>query len=116
MTNGTQSIYDAYKSSKNSTSSNASLIYRKSNNLQKDVFVPVTDSTRRIPNNTFIVVISELMSVNNEKASKIILDGYISVNGNIVSDTLFTLNVGDIIRGGSVGHYLRGSSQMAVIS
>ena len=115
MTNGTQSIYDAFKNSKDS-SSDASVIYKQSNDIQKDLFVPVTSNTRKISNNTFIIVIADLMSINNDKASGVILDGYISVNGNIVSDTLHILNIGDIVRGGSKGHYLRNSSQMAIIN
>ena len=124
MTNinsGTQSTdYTLYKEKKSQdnvgvTSSDASILFDSLNNNQKKYFTKTNSKTRKITNKNFINFVAELMNVTNSDSSQMILDGYVSVNDNIVSDTTYELKIGDVVRNG-VGHVLVNSNYIAIVS
>lgn len=97
------------------TSSDASTIFKSVNDKQKKFFVQTNSNTRKITNKNFVDFVVELMNMTDYEAKKMILDGYISVNGDIISDTAYQLKLEDVVRGG-VGHVLVNSKFIAIVN
>ena len=74
----------------------------------------VTENTRKLDNNSLPEVISELLTVSVNEAKSYIIESDVTVNGDPVTDIMYTLKSNDIVRA-DLGKFLNNSAFMCVI-
>lgn len=78
-------------------------------------YIDINDSTPRIDKKPYIDFIMELLDISNEKSVNLIKNGKVSINSTINANTTTELEVGDIIRVGSIGHFIKNNDGIAVV-
>ena len=73
-----------------------------------------TSDTNTIDSKNLEDFVMKMMNVIKANANTLIINGKVSVNGNIVKDNNYVLKSGDVVRN-NIGHFLNGHIGMAVV-
>jgi hypothetical protein len=81
----------------------------------KKFYIKTTDTTPKLDAKSLAEFVSTLSKTTTEEATKSIKLNKVTVNGNLVTDPNHTLVSGDVVRVGSVGHYVNNNEGIAIV-